>query len=245
MDIQQIFMQLLDKYMENNKKILCSILFLLLVINANAQGPNLGQQQAFSSFQIPNNVESDLGYGKLLGRYITLAMMNESCISLHKDSLMSLYARSSFRNTILYLCDSTNYVNTNFLYENIDRWEENLPNLLSYCHDPEIRYAISDSLLTKGYNTGLLAMWDSCNTNRLCNYIKYRDKQIEYKKIYLLGDLAIISYNSKNKNEYNYLINFIKNTDKKFYRFIKKLSAKKGGISYYEYMADFNDYMCK
>lgn len=238
-------MQLLDKYMKKNKKNFCSILFLLFVINANAQSSKFGQQQVFSSFQIPNNIESDLGYGKLLSRYVTFAMMNESCITLHKDSLKSLYARSSFCKTILYLCDSANYVNTNFLYEDIDRWVENLPNLLSYCNEPEIQYEISDSLLNKGYDTGLLAMWNSCNTNRLRNYSKYRDNLIEHKKIFLLGDLVIISYNSKNKNEYNYLINFIKKNDKNFFRFLKKLLAKKKEITYYEYMAVFNDYMCK
>jgi hypothetical protein len=88
-------------------------------------------------------------------------------------------------------------------------------------------------------------MWNSCNTNRLRNYSKYRDKLIEHKKIFLLGDLVIISYNSKNKNEYNYLINFIKKNDKNFFRFLKKLLAKKKEITYYEYMAVFNDYMCK
>jgi len=243
MDFPQILMQLSDKYMKDNKKNICSIIFLLFVINANAQCHILRQPQDPIYFQISNNVESDSGYNKLLSRYVVSAMTNESIVTLHKDSLMSLYARSSFRNTILYLCDSANYVKINFLYENVDRWVENLPNLLSYCYNKNIQYEISDSLLNKGSEIGLLAMWDSCNIDRLDNYRKYRDSLIVKKNVYLLGDLAVISYNSKNENEYNFLNDFIRKTDENFYLFLRKLLANRRKITYYEYLTDFYDYM--
>jgi len=230
--------------MEKKKRNKCFVMALLFVLSLNAQCPQIGLSQDSVSFQIPKEVESDLGYNKLLGRYVLSAMKNESCDALHRDSLMSLYVRSSFEKTIMYLCDSANYANSNFIYEDVSRWVETLPNLLSYCSNKEIQYALCDSLLNKGCEIGLLAMWDSCDINRLENYRNYRDFQISQKNAYLLGDLLVISHNSKNKKEYKYIIRQLRRIDEKYYLFLRKQFNSRNRVTYYEYLANFNDYLC-
>lgn len=191
---------------------------------------------------ISTDIESDQGYNSLLGRYVMAALKNDFNETLDGDSLSILYSRSSFLKTIMFLCDSTNYVTSNIVYEDINRYEENLPNLLSYCNDEKIKYSIADSLLERNSQIGLLAMWETCDISKLKKYTEYRNYLINNKKIYLLGDLAIISHNIGNSEETKLIINFVKKYNNKFYYFLKKYLKKKHSISYYDYISDFYDY---
>ena len=192
-------------------------------------------------YPISYDIEPDSGYNALLGKYVMMSMRDDPP-ELYSDSLYCLFSRESFAKEVYYLCDPVNYTSSNILYEHVSRWIEDLRNLLYYCPDVDAKYMIADSLLSLNNDIGILALWESCDFKKLSNYKLYRDYLIKAEKVYMLGDLVIILHNAGNQEECRRLLKIIRQSDKSFYLFLKKLIKESITISYADYWYDSGDF---
>lgn len=235
-----VFLLSLNSFMNNNKKIFITICVLLCSICVDAEKED-GTISCKDVYFIPNSVESDNGYRKLLGEYISLSMRCNDCTVLNSDSLEMLFVRPSFEQSLLYLCTPENYSKSNIYYEDDSRWEESLPYLISNCSNKNVQYMIADELLSQGLHIGLVALWDSCDIDKLPHYDSYKRELVSQQKYYLLGDLAVIAHNAKNKKECDKLLRIIRKHHKLFYQFLKRYIDENECLSFYSYESFFNE----
>lgn len=221
--------------------IFAALMLLVLSYDLSAQ-----DDIAFSSFAIPDSVEADTGYNRMLQRYLYQCVRGDECLEFNRDSLATLFRKPSFFSCSVNLMISENDAKNNIMYkDNPLLWADSVQNILYNCTDKEVVYSIVDYLLAMGESRGLSTVWEYCDIKKLQHYQAYKRHLAVSRNYLILSELAVICHNSLNKREERKLLSLIRNISPESESYLQNLFIAHQFISYFDYSFDYFEEMLR
>lgn len=184
------------------------------------------------------SISDDFGYKSSLKEEVNAYLYrclidNEKCKLDYKDIFKY---DTSFVKLVLYIYQSESFLKYN-IYEYPSEWIEKYSNLLYYCTNDDLVCRISDLLLEKDIDDGLVVMWkeDITVLNNLKDFIKKNSQDI-----YRLSLIATCYHNNNYYKERDQLLKKIIDLDENKGRELEKTYKEESKISYFNYIEIIN-----
>ncbi len=197
---------------------------LLIKRNSNSTG-------CTDAFVISPLLENDSIVRRDLGCFIANAL-----IGGYEDRDMNfekIYRLSSFKTIILKFFDGDfDYLNT---FESEDSWNDNQRQLLYNVQDKLTLHELTDSLLKKENDAGLVVLWDKVDPKLLTSWLPFFKTVQKEKNVYKIVELLFICHNSKLYVEEKKLLATVSGlSDFKSYKGAVEALLRKQSVSYDE-----------
>ncbi len=184
-----------------------------------------------SGFKVSHIIESDKKWRRQLEKYLYKSFIDYKVCDKIPDTL---YIRDSFVKMVLYIYEDKEFLK-NSIYDYESRWRESYTNMLLYCTNVNVLYKLTDSLLKRNINDGLVILWDKdiSKLGMINNYIKMNSQDF-----YKMAELVIIYHNIGQIDKRDELLKGIIPLKKKESEILQRLISRDGKVDYFTYMEE-------